>query len=59
MKSVKELIDLAKSKPDQLSFASSGVATGTHLSGELFKVLALTAGGGPVPPGFTEHERRR
>jgi tripartite-type tricarboxylate transporter receptor subunit TctC len=34
------LIDLAKSKPDQLSFASSGVATGTHLSGELFKVLA-------------------
>jgi len=40
VKSVKELIDLAKSKPDQLSFASSGVATGTHLSGELFKVLA-------------------
>ena len=35
-----ELIDLAKSKPDQLSFASSGVATGTHLSAELFKVLA-------------------
>ena len=40
VKSVKELIDLAKSKPDQLSFASSGVATGTHLSAELFKVLA-------------------
>src|SRR5262245_15213653 len=36
---VKELIDLARSKPDQLSFASSGVATGTHLSGELFKVM--------------------
>src|SRR5205823_764328 len=30
-KTVKELIDLAKAKPDQLSFASSGVATGTHL----------------------------
>jgi tripartite-type tricarboxylate transporter receptor subunit TctC len=40
VKTVKELIDLAKTKPDQLSFASSGVATGTHLSAELFKVLA-------------------
>jgi tripartite-type tricarboxylate transporter receptor subunit TctC len=39
-KSVKELIDFAKAKPDQLSFGSSGVATGTHLSGELFKVMA-------------------
>jgi len=38
VKSVKELIDLAKAKPDELSFASSGVLTGTHLSGELFKV---------------------
>jgi tripartite-type tricarboxylate transporter receptor subunit TctC len=37
--SVKELIDLAKAKPDELSFASSGVLTGTHLSGELFKVV--------------------
>src|SRR5882757_8075807 len=39
VKTVKELIDLAKGKPDQLSFASSGVATGTHLAGELFKVM--------------------
>jgi tripartite-type tricarboxylate transporter receptor subunit TctC len=39
-KSVKELIDFAKARPDQLSFGSSGVATGTHLSGELFKVMA-------------------
>ena len=38
VKSVKELIDLAKAKPDELSFASSGVLTGTHLSGELFKI---------------------
>jgi tripartite-type tricarboxylate transporter receptor subunit TctC len=38
-KTVKELIELAKGKPDQLSFASSGVATGTHLAGELFKVM--------------------
>ena len=40
VKSVKELIDFAKAKPDQLTFGSSGVATGTHLSGELFKVMA-------------------
>ena len=39
VKSVKELIALAKDKPDSLSFGSSGVATGTHLSAELFKVL--------------------
>jgi tripartite-type tricarboxylate transporter receptor subunit TctC len=39
VKSVKELIELAKAKPDELSFASSGVATGTHLSAELFKVM--------------------
>ena len=40
VKSVKELIALAKAKPDSLSFGSSGVGTGTHLAGELFKVLA-------------------
>src|SRR5262249_57364906 len=39
VKSVKELIELAKAKPDQMSFGSSGVATGTHLSGELLKVM--------------------
>jgi len=42
VKSVKELIDLAKAKPDQLSFASSGTASGTHLAAELFKVLTGT-----------------
>jgi tripartite-type tricarboxylate transporter receptor subunit TctC len=36
---VKELIALAKAKPDLLSFGSSGVASGTHLSGELLKVM--------------------
>jgi tripartite-type tricarboxylate transporter receptor subunit TctC len=39
VKSVQELIALAKAKPDSLSFGSSGVATGTHLAAELFKVL--------------------
>jgi tripartite-type tricarboxylate transporter receptor subunit TctC len=39
VKNVAELIALAKAKPDALSFGSSGVATGTHLSAELLKVL--------------------
>jgi len=39
VKSVQELIALAKARPDQLSFGSSGAATATHLSGELFKVM--------------------
>ena len=39
VKNVQELIALAKARPDQLSFGSSGAATATHLSGELFKVM--------------------
>ena len=38
--SIKELIALAKSKPGQLNFASSGNGTSTHLAGELFKSMA-------------------
>ena len=38
--SVAELIALAKSKPGQLNFASSGVGTIVHLNAELFKMLA-------------------
>jgi tripartite-type tricarboxylate transporter receptor subunit TctC len=34
-----ELIDLAKSKPNQLTFGSSGVGTSLHMSGELFKEM--------------------
>jgi tripartite-type tricarboxylate transporter receptor subunit TctC len=37
--SVKELIALAKSKPGQLNFGSSGIGTQFHLSGELLKLL--------------------
>lgn len=35
-KSVPELIELAKSKPDGITYASSGVGTSIHLAGELF-----------------------
>src|SRR5262245_10562974 len=37
---VKEFIALAKSKPGQLNFASSGVGGSPHLCGELFKSAA-------------------
>ncbi len=39
-KSVKELIDLAKSKPGQLNIGISGIGTITHLAGEMFKSMA-------------------
>jgi tripartite-type tricarboxylate transporter receptor subunit TctC len=38
--SVKELIALAKAKPGQLNFASSGIATTPHLAGALLNVRA-------------------
>ena len=37
VKTVKELITLAKAKPGQLNFASTGVGGAAHLRGELFK----------------------
>lgn len=40
IKTAKELIALAKQKPGQINFASSGVGSGTHYSGELFKLAA-------------------
>ncbi len=40
VKTVPELIALAKAKPGSLSFASSGAGSSTHLSGELFKAMA-------------------
>jgi tripartite-type tricarboxylate transporter receptor subunit TctC len=38
--SVRELIALAKSKPNQLTFGSSGIGTSLHMSGELFNEMA-------------------
>ena len=55
VKSVKELVALARARPGQISYASSGTGTSTHLSGELFKVLSRVdlvhvpyKGGGPA-----------
>jgi tripartite-type tricarboxylate transporter receptor subunit TctC len=39
-RNLKDLITLAKSRPGQLSYASSGNGTSPHLSGELFKSMA-------------------
>ena len=38
--SLKELIELAKKKQDELSYASTGVGTAPHLSGELLNMRA-------------------
>jgi tripartite-type tricarboxylate transporter receptor subunit TctC len=40
VKSVSDLIKLAKAKPGEINFASSGSGTSIHLSGELFKTMA-------------------
>ncbi len=40
VKSVKELIALAREKPGQVNFASSGIGSGTHYAGELFRQAA-------------------
>lgn len=55
VRSLKELIALAKAKPGALNFASSGNASPGHLAGELFKSMAKVnlvhvpyKGGGPA-----------
>lgn len=54
VRSVKELIALAKSRPGQLNYGSAGIGTNSHITGELFNLLGNTAivpihykGGGP------------
>jgi tripartite-type tricarboxylate transporter receptor subunit TctC len=39
---VRELIELAKAKPGTMSYATPGVGTSLHLSGELFKSMSGT-----------------
>lgn len=40
VKSVKQLVALAKAKPHGLNYASSGTGTPYHMAGELFKAMA-------------------
>ena len=44
LKSLKELIALARQKPKQLNFASSGIGSGTHYGAELFNFTAGISG---------------
>jgi len=55
VKNVKELVALARARPGQLNYASSGTGTAGHLAGELFKGLTKVSyqhipykGGGPA-----------
>lgn len=55
VRSVKELIELARSRPGELYYGSSGIGTNPHIGGELFNHLAKTnivavqfKGGGPA-----------
>ena len=40
VKSVKELLALARARPDHLTYASAGSGASSHLAGELFKMMA-------------------
>jgi len=40
VKSVRELVQLAKNKPGEIRFASGGVGGGSHIGSELFRVIA-------------------
>ncbi len=42
VKSIKDLIALARAKPGQLDYGSGGVGTSPHLAAELFKVMTGT-----------------
>ena len=55
VRSVRELIALAKSRPGEINYAASGIGTNSHITGELFNLLAKTTlvpiqykGGGPA-----------
>ncbi len=54
-RTVKEYIALAKSKPGELTYATSGVGSPEHFAGEMFKMMTKTdllpvpyKGGGPI-----------
>ncbi len=62
-RTVKEMIQLAKSRPGELNYGGAGVGTNPHIAGELFNLLAGTnivavqfKGGGPALVGALSGE---
>src|SRR6202008_732612 len=54
-RTVKQLVSLARAKPGELTYATSGVGSPEHFAGELFKMMTKTnllpvpyKGGGPI-----------
>jgi tripartite-type tricarboxylate transporter receptor subunit TctC len=63
VKSVKQLVALAKARPNEISHSSSGTGSGPHLAGELFKSMSGIKmlhvpfrGGGPSVVGLVSGE---
>ncbi|MGQ0749019.1 MAG: tripartite tricarboxylate transporter substrate binding protein [Betaproteobacteria bacterium] len=63
VKSVKQLVALAKARPGEISHSSSGTGSGPHLAGELFKSMTGIKmlhipykGGGPSVVGLVSGE---
>src|SRR5476649_1900435 len=54
VKDVKELIALAKQKPDELLYGASGLGSGPHLAAELFKQMAGIKMTGVLYPGSAQ-----
>jgi len=54
VKSVQELIALAKQKPDELFYGASGLGSGPHLASELFKQMAGVKMTGVLYPGSAQ-----
>ena len=59
VKTVQDYVKLAKEKPGQITYASSGIGGAGHLAGELLKLMAKIdivhvpyKGGGPAMQGF-------
>ena len=63
VKSVKDVIDLAKSRPGQLNYATPGTGASGHIAGELFNAMAAVnivnvryKGNGPALNGLIGNE---
>ena len=63
VRTVAEMVKLAKARPGEMNYASAGIGTNPHIAGELFNLLAKTnivavqfKGGGPALVGALSGE---